>query len=72
MVGQIELQVRDSEKIVEIWLTSAEKKDPQMQQLLQPVYANYKVQKYKVAVFCSGQRDLLDSTAGLLLHNRAG
>jgi len=71
-VSQIELQVRDSEKIVEIWLTSAEKKDKQVQQLLQPVYTNYKTQKYKVAVFCSGQRDLFDSTAGLLLHNRTG
>jgi len=71
-VSQIELQVRDSEKIVEIWLTSAEKKDKQVQQLLQPVYTNYKAQKYRVAVFCSGQRDLFDSTAGLLLHNRAG
>jgi len=64
--------VRDSEKIVEIWLTAAEKKDQQVQQLLQPVYANYKAQKYKVAVFCSGQKDLFDSTAGLLLHNRTG
>jgi hypothetical protein len=71
-VSHIELQVRDREKIVEIWLTSAEKKDKQMQEMLQPVYANYKVRKYKVAVFCSGQRDLLDSTAGLLLHNRTG
>jgi len=71
-VSQIELQVRDSEKIVEIWLTSAEKKDALLQELLQSVYANYKAQKYKVAVFCSGQRDLLNCTAGLLLHNRTG
>jgi len=71
-VSHIELQVHDSERIVEIWLTSAEKKDQQLQQLLQPVFANYKAKKYKVAVFCSGQRNLFDSTAGLLLHNRAG
>ena len=71
-MSQIELQVRDSEKIVEIWLTSAEKKDNQVQEMLRPVYTNYKAQKYKVAVFCSGQRDLLDCTAGLLLHNRTG
>ena len=71
-MSQIELQVHDNERVVEIWLTSAEKKDQQVQQLLQPVYTNYKAQKYKVAVFCSGQRDLYDSTAGLLLHNRAG
>ena len=70
-MSPIELQVHDRERIVEIWLTSAEKKDKQLQQLLQPVYTNYKAQKYKVAVFCSGQRSLLDSTAGLLLHNRA-
>ena len=71
-MSQIELQVRDSEKIVEIWLASAEKKDKQVQEMLQPLYTNYKAQKYKVAVFCSGQRELLDSTAGLLLHNRTG
>ena len=71
-MSHIELQVRDSEKIVEIWLTSAEKKDKQVQEMLRPVYANYKARKYKVAVFCSGQRDLLDCTAGLLLYNRAG
>ena len=71
-MSDIELHVHDSERIVEIWLTSAEKKDKQVQEMLQPVYANYKAQKYKVAVFCSGQRDLFDSTAGLLLHNRAG
>ena len=46
--------------------------EKQVQELLQQVYANYRAQKYKVAVFCSGQRDLLDCTAGLLLHNRAG
>ena len=71
-VSRIELQVRDSERIVEIWLTSMEKKDKQLQKLLQPVYANYKAQKYRVAVFCSGERELFDSTAGLLLHNRTG
>ena len=70
-MSPIELQIHDSERIVEIWFTSAEKKDQQLQQLLQPVYTNYKAQKYKVVVFCSGQRHLFDSTAGLLLHNRA-
>jgi len=71
-VSPIELQVHDRERIVEVWLTSAEKKDRQLRQLLQPVYTNYKARKYNVVVFCSGQRDLFDGTAGLLLHNRAG
>jgi len=71
-VSYIELQVHDGAHIVEIWLTSEEKKDRQLRQLLQPVYNNYKKQNYHVAVFCSGERDLFNSTAGLLLHNRAG
>jgi len=71
-VSPIELQVHDREHIIEIWLTSAEKKDQQLWQLLQPLYNIYKKQNYNVAVFYSGQRDLFDSTAGLLLHNRAG
>ena len=71
-MSHIELQVRDGEKIVEIWLTSAEKKDKKVQEMLQPVYANYKTQKYKVAVFYSGQKNLLDNTEGLLRHNRTG
>ena len=66
----MEICVRDSLKIVEIWLTNSEQGDAVLRQSLQPMYEKYKQKKYKVAVFESGNGDLFDKTAGLLLHNR--
>jgi len=67
----MEMNIRDDERIVEIWLTNREKTNEKLKDLLKPVYDKYREMKYKVAVFQSGSRDLTDSTAGLLLHNRA-
>ena len=67
----MELNIRDDERIVEIWLTNREKTNEKLRDSLKPVYDKYREMKYKVAVFQSGSRDLTDSTAGLLLHNRA-
>jgi len=66
----MEICVKDSLKIVEIWLTNAESNNTVLHQSLQPLYEKYKQKRYKVAVFESGHSDLFDSTAGLLLHNR--
>jgi len=66
----MEIQVKDSLKIVEIWLTRAEQDDPSLRASLAPIFEVYKEKKYKVAVFHSGPGDLLYNTAGLLLHNR--
>ena len=66
----MEVCVKDSLKIVEIWLTNAEQCTAALRESLQPLFDEYKQKKYKVAVFESGQDDLLYNTAGLLLHNR--
>ena len=56
----MEMNVRDDQKLVEIWLTNAEKIDP----------AKYKTKKYMVAVFESGKGDLYENMRDLLLFNR--
>ena len=66
----MEIHVKDSLKIVEIWLTNAEKDDKLVNESIKPIFEEYKKKKYKVAVFKSGNSDLVDNTAGLLLHNR--
>ena len=66
----LEIIVKDSSKIVEIWLSNSEKDNMAVHNSLKPVYAVYKAKKYKVAVFQSGNGDLLGNTKDLLLHNR--
>ena len=66
----MEMNVRDDQKIVEIWLTNAEKVDPVLWEGLKEIYAKYKVKKYMVAVFESGRGDLYENTRDLLLYNR--
>ena len=63
-------RVNDEKKIVEIWLTNAEQEDEELRESLKPLYAKYKKEKYKVAVFLSGSRDLFTQTEALLLHNQ--
>jgi len=69
-VNRIKINVRDDDRIVEVWLTNGEKANERLKVSLQPLYDEYKQRKYKVAVFQSGNNDLADCTAGLLLHNR--
>ena len=66
----MEMNVRDDQKLVEIWLTNAEKIDPVLREGLKEIYAKYKTKKYMVAVFQSGQGDLYENTRDLLLFNR--
>lgn len=64
------MNVRDDRKLVEIWLTNAEKIDPVLRAGLKEIYAKYKARKYMVAVFESGKGDLYENTRDLLLYNR--
>lgn len=66
----LEMNVRDDQKLVEIWLTNAEKIDPVLREGLKEIYAKYKTKKYMVAVFESGKGDLYENTRDLLLFNR--
>ena len=64
----MEIDINDSTKTIDIWLTNAEKGDPRVRDWLSGVCA--KREKYLVAVFASGDRDLYDSTLDLLAYNR--
>lgn len=66
----MECNVCEERKIVEIWLTKAEKGDAQLRESLKPMLRQYKARKYTVVIFESGTQDLVDVTAGLLTYNR--
>ena len=66
----MEINVRDESKIVEIWLSNVEKNDAALRERLKPLYAEYMQKKYTIAVFVSGDRDIYQSTLGLLAYNK--
>ena len=66
----MEINVDDDKKLVSIWLTKSEKSDNNLRLSLKPLYQKYHRQKYKTAVYLSGEGSLLESTTALLLHNR--
>lgn len=66
----MEMNVRNDKKLVEIWLTNAEKKDLALRESLKSVYAKYKKKNYLVAVFESGEKDLYQGTLDLLAYNK--
>lgn len=66
----MEINVNHERKLVEVWLTNAEKNDPAVRERLKPLYAKYKQQRYLVAVFESGSQDLYQSTRDLLAFNK--
>ena len=66
----MQMTINENSKIVELWLTRAEKADAAVQEALKPIYQKYKEQKYLVAVFLSGEEELYPQTRDLLLYNR--
>ena len=66
----MEINIHDDKKMVEVWLTRAEKQDEALQQELKPLYVQYKKKKYMVAVFESGEQDLYQNTLALLSYNK--
>ena len=54
----MEINVDKEKKMVDIWLTKAEKNDEKLKESLKEVYKKYSEQKYLVAVFMSGEQDL--------------
>ncbi|MBE6844514.1 MAG: hypothetical protein E7508_02190 [Ruminococcus sp.] len=65
----MQIVVRDDKRIAEIWLTSAEQQEENVQDFIGEKTAEYSKMKYKVAVFRSGSRSLYDCTDGLLHNN---
>lgn len=68
--NSLEINVNESSKIIEIWLTNAEKQDQELHEKLKPLYQEFEAKKFLVAVFESGQRDLAEATSDLLCYNR--
>ena len=66
----MKINIRDEQKVVDIWLSKAEQSDPSQSDTLRKICAEYGPRKYTVAVFKSGEDDLLDLTSDLLLCNR--
>lgn len=66
----MEIHVDDKKRLVEIWLTKAERSDIAVLNSLKPVYQKFNAQKYKVGVFLSGDGDLFENTKNLLMINR--
>lgn len=66
----MEINVRDEKRLVEIWLSRAEKKNPELRDGLKNIYSEYKRKKYLVAVFESGERDLYQGVLELLIYNK--
>lgn len=66
----MKMNVRAEKQLVEIWLTTAEKKDPELRAELKDIYDKYKKKKYLVAVFESGEKDLYQGILNLLVYNK--
>ena len=66
----MEINVRDSSKIVEVWLTREEKQNINLRERLKPLYQKYKAKEFLVAVFESGEQNLEELTGSLLRYNR--
>lgn len=66
----MEINVRDSSGMVEVWLTREEKQDINLRERLKPLYQKYRAKKYLVAVFESGEQGLEELTGSLLGYNR--
>ena len=66
----MEINIREGNKIVEVWLNREEKQDVDLRERLKPLYQEYKAKKYLVAVFESGEQDLEELTGSLLGYNK--
>lgn len=66
----MEICVLDDKKRVEVWLTSADSRNTEINDFVEKVIKDYGSRKYFVVIFRSGTENLLDSTELLLQHNK--
>ena len=66
----MEVNIIDDKKMVTIWLTNTDQKDPCLVNELFHLYEVYTKKKYQIAEFHSGTEDLYANTRDLLLFNR--
>lgn len=65
----MEMNVSEDKRVVEIWLTNQEQADDNISEFVQNTADKYIGEKYKVAVFMSGDSDLFGCMEGLIEHN---
>ena len=66
----MEIEVKDKETRVSIWLTRAESQNQALLDSLKPLYKEYKAKKYLVAVFHSGNGNMKESIRDLQIYNK--
>lgn len=66
----MEIKIDARNKLVEVWQTHADQNDAALQAQLKSMYADWKKQKFLVAVFRSGREDLYTNTRDLLAYNK--
>lgn len=65
------ININETEKIVEIWVFNSQKYNDDLRNKLKPMFDEYKTKKYTVAMFFSGECDLIEKTIDLLKYNKA-
>ncbi|MDE6934514.1 MAG: hypothetical protein K2P26_02775 [Oscillospiraceae bacterium] len=66
----MEINKHEDLGLVDIWLSREDQASQEVQERLREVYRRCAEEKYTVAVFCSGQLDLVEETSALLRYNR--
>ena len=66
----METNFHKESKLVDVWLSKEDQTSQDVQERLQELYRRCAEEKYTVAVFCSGQQDLVEETSALLRYNR--
>ena len=66
----MEINPHQESKLVEVWLSHKDQASQEVQERLRKVYRRCAEEKYTVAVFYSGQLDLVEETSALLRYNR--
>lgn len=66
----MEINILDSKKRVEIWLTSEDSNNKDVDETVKKMIKDYQSKRYFVVIFRSGTGNLLDNSELLLLHNK--
>lgn len=66
----MELTVNKAGKYACIWLTRADKTDSLVMEQMQHFIDEFKLKKYRVAIFESGEQDLGEKMKELLVYNK--
>ncbi len=66
----MQISIDNKVKYISVWLSHQDMNNPDTEIKIQKIVEEYKPKKYRVVVFESGNRDLLECTADLLVHNK--